>query len=248
MTYTLGLCYTFIMATDNIMHYNKHFQMERENMSDSFYKIIYKPGTGEIVEKKSRFISNVYNIENEEQVSSYINAIKKKYWDARHNCFAFVLGDNNEMQRCSDDGEPTGTAGKPILDVILRSEIHNCLIIVTRYFGGTLLGTGGLVRAYAQASKIGLENGTILEKKVGNILKIVTDYNGLGKVQYIAGQMNLNILEIEYSDIVSITLVISIYIIDKFEKEITELLAGKVVLENKGIQCFANDNQNFIKL
>ena len=217
-------------------------------MNDSFYKIIYKSGTGEIVEKKSRFIANVYNIENEEQVSSYINAVKKKYWDARHNCFAFVLGDNNEIQRCSDDGEPSGTAGKPILDVILRNEIHNCLIIVTRYFGGTLLGTGGLVRAYGQVSKISLENSTILEKKVGNILKVVTDYNGLGKVQYIAGQMNLDILEIEYSDIVSITLVISVHNIDKFEKKITESLAGKVVLKNQGMQCFAHDNGKFIKL
>jgi len=217
-------------------------------MNDSFYKIIYKSGTGEIVEKKSRFIANVYNIENEEQVSSYINAVKKKYWDARHNCFAFVLGDNNEIQRCSDDGEPSGTAGKPILDVILRSEIHNCLIIVTRYFGGTLLGTGGLVRAYGQVSKISLENSTILEKKVGNILKVVTDYNGLGKVQYIAGQMSVDILGIEYSDIVSITLVISVHNIDKFEKKITESLAGKVVLENQGMQCFTHDNGKFIKL
>lgn len=217
-------------------------------MDKSFCKIVYKPGTGEIVEKKSRFIANVYNIDKEEQVSSYINVIKKKYWDARHNCFAFVLGDNNQIQRCSDDGEPTGTAGKPILDVILRSEIHNCLIIVTRYFGGTLLGTGGLVRAYAQASKIALANSTILEKKFGNILKIVTDYNGLGKVRYIAGQMNLDILEIEYSDIVSITLVISVHIIDKFEKKITESLAGKVVLEYAGEQCFAYDNGEFIKL
>jgi len=217
-------------------------------MNDSFYKIIYKSGTGEIVEKKSRFIANVYNIENEEQVSSYINAVKKKYWDARHNCFAFVLGDNNEIQRCSDDGEPSGTAGKPILDVILRSEIQNCLIIVTRYFGGTLLGTGGLVRAYGQVSKISLENSTILEKKVGNILKVVTDYNGLGKVQYIAGQMNVDILGIEYSDIVSITLVISVHNIDKFEKKITESLAGKVVLENQGMQCFTHDNGKFIKL
>ena len=217
-------------------------------MNNSFYKIVYKSGTGEIVEKKSRFIANVYNIENEQQVSSYIKAIKKEHWDARHNCYAFVIGDNNEIQRCSDDGEPTGTAGKPILEAILRSEIHNCLIIVTRYFGGTLLGTGGLVRAYGKASKIGLENSTILEKQFGNILKIVTDYNGLKKVQYIAGQMNLDILEIEYSDIVTITIVISVDIINEFEEKITESLAGKVVLQYAGDQYFAYDNGNLIKL
>ena len=217
-------------------------------MNNSFYKIVYKPGTGEIVEKKSRFISNVYNIENEEEVSTYISAIKKKYWDARHNCYAFVLGDNNQIQRCSDDGEPNGTAGKPILEVLLRSEIHNCIIIVTRYFGGTLLGTGGLVRAYGIAAKIGLENSTILEKRFGNILKIVTDYNGLGKVQYITGQMELDILEIVYSDIVSITIVISVDIMNEFENKVTEALAGKVVLENEGEQCFTHENGKLIKL
>jgi len=217
-------------------------------MNKSFYKIVYKPGTGEIVEKKSRFISNVYNIENEEEVSTYISAIKKKHWDARHNCYAFVLGDNNQIQRCSDDGEPNGTAGKPILEVLLRSEIHNCIIIVTRYFGGTLLGTGGLVRAYGIAAKIGLENSTILEKRFGNILKIVTDYNGLGKVQYITGQMELDILEIVYSDIVSITIVISVDIMNEFENKVTEALAGKVVLENEGEQCFTHENGKLIKL
>jgi len=217
-------------------------------MNKSFYKIVYKPGTGEIVEKKSRFISNVYNIENEEEVSTYISAIKKKHWDARHNCYAFVLGDNNQIQRCSDDGEPNGTAGKPILEVLLRSEIHNCIIIVTRYFGGTLLGTGGLVRAYGIAAKIGLENSTILEKRFGNILKIVTDYNGLGKVQYIAGQMNLDILEIEYSEIVIIKIVVIFDKISEFEIKITEAFAGKITMENIGELCFTYENGKLIKL
>jgi len=217
-------------------------------MNNSIYKIIYKPGTGEIVEKKSRFIANVYNIDDEQQVSSYINANKKQYWDARHNCYAFVLGDNNQVQRCSDDGEPTGTAGKPILEVLLGSEIHNCLIIITRYFGGTLLGTGGLVRAYGQAAKIGLENSVILEKKFGNVIKIVTDYNGLGKVQYIAGQMNLDILEIEYSEIVIIKIVVIFDKISEFEIKITEAFAGKITMENIGELCFTYENGKLIKL
>jgi len=217
-------------------------------MNNSIYKIIYKPGTGEIVEKKSRFIANVYNIDDEQQVSSYINANKKQYWDARHNCYAFVLGDNNQVQRCSDDGEPTGTAGKPILEVLIGSEIHNCLIIITRYFGGTLLGTGGLVRAYGQAAKIGLKNSVILEKKFGNVIKIVTDYNGLGKVQYIAGQMNLDILEIEYSEIVIIKIVVIIDKISEFEIKITEAFAGKITMENIGELCFTYENGKLIKL
>ena len=110
-------------------------------------KKIIKAGNGEFIDKKSRFIAYICNIESEEQAVKIISEIKKKYWDARHNCYAYILGDNNEVQRFSDDGEPSGTAGKPILEVITGNECSNCLCVVTRYFGGVLLGTGGLVRA-----------------------------------------------------------------------------------------------------
>ena len=105
--------------------------------------IVLKNGTGEIEEKKSRFIAHVYNVSSDEEAEQYINAVKKKYWDARHNCSAFVIGDRQEISRCSDDGEPAQTAGRPMLDVLLKEEIHNVCVVVTRYFGGTLLGTGG---------------------------------------------------------------------------------------------------------
>ena len=118
-------------------------------------------GEGYYEEKKSRFIAAVYSISSEEEAASYIEAARKKYWDARHNCYAFVIGDNNEIMRFSDDGEPSGTAGKPILEVIVGRGIHNCLIVVTRYFGGTLLGTGGLVRAYQKSSLDALCNSSI---------------------------------------------------------------------------------------
>ena len=215
-------------------------------MSDSFFKIVYQNGTGEIIEKKSRFIATVYHIETEEDVSTYISATRKKYWDAKHNCYAFVLGNNNEIQRCSDDGEPAGTAGKPILEVIQGNEIHNCLIIVTRYFGGVLLGTGGLVRAYQQASKAGLENSVITQKMPGNKIKVDTDYNGLGKIQYIAGQMNLAIVDVEYTDAVSITMVISIDAAKEFEEKVTEVTAGKARIQTVGEQYFGYDNGNII--
>ena len=122
---------------------------------DKSYKTVYESGTGEIVEKKSRFIASVWPIQTEEDALNIIDQLKKKYWDAKHNCFAYVLGIKDEIQRCSDDGEPAKTAGKPILDILLGEEIHNALIVVTRYFGGTLLGTGGLVRAYQYAAKEG---------------------------------------------------------------------------------------------
>mgnify|MGYP000532589685 CR=1 FL=1 len=115
------------------------------------YRTIYQGGEDEIVEKKSRFIATVIPVENEEEALEFIEKTKKKYWDARHNCSAFVIGEHNEIQRSSDDGEPAGTAGHPMLDVLLGEGIHNTAVVVTRYFGGTLLGTGGLVRAYSKS-------------------------------------------------------------------------------------------------
>ena len=127
------------------------------------YKILLKGGEGEIVEKKSRFIATLFPVHSEEEAAAFIESMKKKYWDARHNCSAFVLGERAQVTRCSDDGEPSGTAGKPMLEVLLGAEVRNAAVVVTRYFGGTLLGTGGLVRAYTQAVQAGLENCTVAE-------------------------------------------------------------------------------------
>lgn len=118
----------------------KQHQLQKINMKQM--KIVYKGGEGEIVEKKSRFIATVLPVNSEEEALEFISAMKKKYWNATHNCSAFVVGENYEIQRCSDDGEPQGTAGRPMLDVLLGEEIHNAAVVVTRYFGGTLLGTG----------------------------------------------------------------------------------------------------------
>ena len=115
------------------------------------YRVLLSGGEGEIVEKKSRFIATIRKCENEEEAVAFIEEMKKKYWDARHNCSAFIIGSRGELTRCSDDGEPSGTAGRPMLEVLTGSGIRNIAVVVTRYFGGTLLGTGGLVRAYTQA-------------------------------------------------------------------------------------------------
>ena len=115
------------------------------------YKILRKGGSGEITEKKSRFIATLAPAESEEEAAAFVESVKKKYWDARHNCSAFVIGERAQITRCSDDGEPAGTAGKPMLEVLLGTQVRNAAAVVTRYFGGTLLGTGGLVRAYTQA-------------------------------------------------------------------------------------------------
>ena len=122
---------------------------------EEYSKIVYMGGQGEIVEKKSRFLADVESVGSEEDVAVFLEKIRKKYWDARHHCSAYVLGERNEISRCSDDGEPSGTAGRPILDVLTSSGVRNACVVVTRYFGGVLLGTGGLVRAYGRAAREG---------------------------------------------------------------------------------------------
>ncbi len=148
------------------------------------YTTVKEFGSAEIVEKKSRFIANVKPVISEGEAAAYIEEIKKKYWDARHNCYAYQLGERNQIQRYSDDGEPGGTAGMPILDVLRGKDIKNTIVVVTRYFGGTLLGTGGLVRAYSSAAKAGLEAAGLIER-IPHIRQYFTvDYTMAGKVQY----------------------------------------------------------------
>ena len=159
----------------------------------------------------------------------FLEELKKKYWDARHNCYGYVLGKNNETQRFSDDGEPSGTAGKPILEVIKGNDIHNILIVVTRYFGGTLLGTGGLIRAYTKSSQDGIENASIVCKIQGIRTKIETDYNGIGKIQYIAASMGIKNIDTIYTEKVIIDITVKKEDYDGFEKKVVEATNGKAV-------------------
>ncbi len=191
-------------------------------MENKPIRILYQGGSGEIVEKKSRFIATLEKIETEEEALAFIAKMKKQYWDARHNCYAFVAGKNQELQRCSDDGEPNGTAGRPMLDVLLREELHNMAVVVTRYFGGTLLGTGGLVRAYQKAVQEGLKNSIIIEKMLGRILTIETDYNGIGKIQYILAQQQISTLESSYTDKVEIKVMVPVDKLEALRESITE--------------------------
>ena len=189
-------------------------------------KTVYSGGEGEIVEKKSRFIATVRPVSSEEEAVSFINEMKKKYWDARHNCSAFVIGDRQEISRCSDDGEPAQTAGRPMLDVLLKEEIHNVCVVVTRYFGGTLLGTGGLVRAYQKATQEGLAASVIIDQKTGRKLTIGTDYNGLGKLQYLIAKEGFTILDTVYTEKVELILMIPSEKQQEFEKKVVEATNG----------------------
>ena len=195
------------------------------------YKIVYCGGEGEIVEKKSRFIATVKPVDSEEEASAFIAEMKKKYWDARHNCSAFVIGKRQELTRCSDDGEPAGTAGRPMLDVLLKENIHNAAVVVTRYFGGVLLGTGGLVRAYQQATKAGLSASEIIEKKEGAVLFIRTDYTGIGRLQYLFAQEKITVMDTAYEADVLVKAVIPENDKKRIEKTIIEQTNGTAKLE-----------------
>ena len=202
-------------------------------------KIVYEGGEGEIVEKKSRFIATVKPVESQEEALDFIAAMKKKYWDATHNCFAFVIGENQELQRCSDDGEPQGTAGRPMLDVLLGEGIHNGAVVVTRYFGGTLLGTGGLVRAYSRSVQEGLKNSRIVEKRQGFLLRMRTDYGGIGKIQYLLGQRDLRITDSSYTDVVEVETLVGQEKIEELKAGVTEGTSGRTAFVKEEKVCFA---------
>ena len=204
------------------------------------YKTVYQGGEGEITEKKSRFIATVRPVKTEEEALAFLEEMKKKYWDARHNCYVYSIGKNREYTRCSDDGEPSGTAGRPMLGVILGEDIYDVAVVVTRYFGGVLLGTGGLVRAYSKAVQEGLGNSTVIEKKYGYSLSVTTDYTGIGKLQYIAGERGLPILDSEYTDKVVLHLMVPFEEREAVEKEIIEGLNGRVKIQKEKELYFAS--------
>ena len=206
------------------------------------YKTVYRGKEGEIIEKKSRFIATVRLVETEEEALAFIEEMKKKYWNATHNCFAYVIGERRECVRCSDDGEPSGTAGRPMLDVILGEDIYNVAVVVTRYFGGVLLGTGGLVRAYSKAVQEGLAGSLVIEKKKGISLKVTTDYTGIGKIQYIAGERQIPILDSEYTDKVVLKLLVPDAETEAVQKAITEGTNGRAGMEKEKELYFAKVN------
>lgn len=197
------------------------------------YRVIVEEGTGEITEKKSRFIATVKRVGSEEEAVAFVEAMKKKYWDASHNCSAMVIGERGELTRCSDDGEPSGTAGRPMLEVLLSEKLRNAAVVVTRYFGGTLLGTGGLVRAYTQAAREGLSGCKLGTMRAGVRLEVLTDYNGIGKILYIMGTKGIEPEDSLYTDTVQLVLLVPAEDKEALCKEFTEATAGKAKITVK---------------
>ncbi len=192
------------------------------------YRVLLEGGEGEIIEKKSRFIATIRRVETEEEAIAFIEEMKKKYWDARHNCSAFVIGSRGELTRCSDDGEPSGTAGRPMLEVLLGEGVRNIAVVVTRYFGGVLLGTGGLVRAYTQAVKEGLEHCVVGTMVHGYNVLLNIDYNGVGKVLYLLGQYGLEPMDSDYGVDVTLQIQIEKMQAERLKKELVEATSGKI--------------------
>ena len=211
-------------------------------------QIILGSSEGELIEKKSRFIARVWEVHSEDEALEIISNTRKKYYDARHVCSAYVIGAGNEIMRFSDDKEPSGTAGKPILDVIVSNNIHNCLITVTRYFGGILLGAGGLTRAYSSSAALATsqarEEQKILSLLQGEKILITCDYTSAGKIQYILGNENIGILDTVYADKVSFEIAVEDSKIDYIKNKITEATAASAIFETRGgISFVKSDNQ-----
>ena len=187
-------------------------------------RILKTVGDGYYEEKKSKFIARCYPMESPEEAEPILAAVRKQYYDARHNCYAYVCGD---QVKASDDGEPSGTAGKPILEVIRGAGLVNCLVVVTRYFGGTLLGTGGLVRAYQTATQDALAHATIVGITEGVRYEIRTDYNQVGKIQRILPQAGCVIVDTIYADAVTFVTELPGEAEERMIREVTEACAGR---------------------
>ncbi len=190
------------------------------------YKTIEIENCDEFVEKKSRFIGHASPVSSIDEAVEFINRIKSKYWDATHNVSAYVLKDNN-IQRSSDDGEPSGTAGVPVLDVILKEQLVNVCVVVTRYFGGTLLGSGGLIRAYSHASKIALESANIITMALCKTASVNVEYSFYNNLIILLKDIGANIEESIFKENITVNFSLRENLISSLENKLTELSNGK---------------------
>ncbi|ABW19323.1 YigZ family protein [Alkaliphilus oremlandii] len=196
------------------------------------YRTLLEYGEAEIIIDKSRFIGYAAPINSEEEAIAFIDSIKTKHRNATHNVPAYILGENNEIQRYSDDGEPSGTAGIPVLEVIKKEGLKDVVVVVTRYFGGIKLGTGGLVRAYTKGAKVGLDAAKIIIKRLYELVHIKIDYTMLGKIQNEILQNGYLIKTTEYDDSVHFYLYIEVPRIQQFKEQIIEWTNGRSTLES----------------
>lgn len=226
-------------------------------------KVITENSTAEIVEKKSRFIANVFYVESAEDAENKLNEVRKKYYDAKHNCYAYIIGKSGDIVKSSDDGEPQGTAGHPMLDILKGENLTNCIAIVTRYFGGILLGTGGLVRAYSDSLKAALKIAKFSNIYEGYEVKFNVNYDNYAKAESIVQNLTKglikNVLDQQNSEDYTIISVDKVFeesvqlrylvekgLFDKFKQEISNLTKGKVILENNDMKMYYIRNKKIM--
>ena len=197
------------------------------------YLTIKTPGAGEVDEKKSRFIAQACHAESAEEAAQFLAATRRENFNARHNCYAYIIGGVAANERFSDDGEPSGTAGKPILEVLRGAAITNSMIIVTRYFGGTLLGTGGLVRAYTAAAKAALERAVIVRMCLCDVLTITVEYSQLDRILYWLQSEKITHCEPVYTDKVSVEITVPQGESALRTGELTEMTTGQAIINKK---------------
>lgn len=192
------------------------------------YNTILKTGYGVYEEKKSRFLGEAIPVSSAKDISSSLDRIRKQYYDARHHCYAWILGEKRDLKKVSDDGEPSGTAGLPILKVMEGAECTNLLIIVTRYFGGTLLGTGGLVRAYTNAARGALINAGIVRMNPGEVLQLTMDYSLFDSVSYYLRSEQIQVRDTAYTDKVVLAIIVPSDRTDDISQHLKSLGAGRI--------------------
>lgn len=191
------------------------------------YKTVKLSGESEIVIQKSRFLTYVKRVETEEEAMNFIQEIKKMHHTATHNCSAYIIGEHDQIQKANDDGEPSGTAGFPMLEVLKKQGLKDTAVVVTRYFGGIKLGGGGLIRAYGRATTEGIAATGVVERKLHRLMKVSIDYTWLGKVENEARQSPYPLDEILYEEDVSLLLYVPIAETDTFISWMTELTNGQ---------------------
>jgi uncharacterized YigZ family protein len=202
------------------------------------YFTIKDESTAEFKEKKSVFIGHGKRVENEDEAKEFVQGVKNNHKQARHNVYAYIIGENRNIQRYSDDGEPQGTGGIPMLEVLKKNDITDVAVVVTRYFGGILLGTGGLARAYSKGASLAIKEAGIVEKVKGVCMQIVIQYDLLGKMQHICAENNFHIECIDYSDTVKIKIYCEFSNLEELKYKITGISSGKAIFEEDAARMY----------
>lgn len=211
------------------------------------YYTVKEYGEHEIIIQKSRFIAQIKRAESENEAQEFIQTIKKKNWNASHNCSAYLIGEYDQIQKANDDGEPGGTAGVPILEVLKKRNLKDTVVVITRYFGGIKLGAGGLIRAYGKATSEGLDEVGIVERRLMQIIIVKVDYTWLGKLEKEVRASEYIIKEIHYLDIVELEVYVEIEKIEIFKSWMINLTNGQALLSDENCLFLENNVKNPIE-